>query len=167
MLEQEARSMFKRSSSPQHDGLRLQAMDAEDLSCLSALLQDALVRVGDIAFLPEQRRFAFLGCRYDWAAAEQGKRERCHSGVHFDGVRRVRQLKIARDRPEAILELLAVTFEPAVEPPGGVVTLIFAGGAAISLDVECVEARLQDLGPRWAAKACPSHELDEDGEGRS
>ncbi|WP_159728245.1 DUF2948 family protein [Methylosinus sp. Ce-a6] len=159
--------MFKRSSSPQPEGLRLQAMDAEDLSCLSALLQDALVRVGDIAFLPEKRRFAFVGCRYDWAAAEQGRRERCHSGVHFDGVRRVRRLKIALDRPEAILELLAVTFEPAAEPPGGVVTLIFAGGAAISLDVECVEARLQDLGSRWGVRACPSHELDEDGEGRS
>lgn len=91
--------MFKRSSSPQSDGLRLQAMDAEDLSCLSALLQDALVRVGDIAFLPEQRRFAFVGCRYDWAAAEQGKRERCHCGVHLDGVRGVRQLKIPAPSP--------------------------------------------------------------------
>jgi hypothetical protein len=159
--------MFKRSSSTQPAGLRLQAMDAEDLACLSALLQDSLVRVGDIAFLPEQRRFAFVGCRYDWAAAERGRRERCRSGVHFEGVRRVRQLRIARDRPDAILELLALTFEPSPEPPGGALSLIFAGGAAISLEVECVEARLRDLGPRWRVAACPSHELDESAEGGS
>lgn len=159
--------MFKRSLSPQPEGLRLQAMDADDLSCLSALLQDTLVKVGDIAFLPEQRRFALVGCRYDWAAAERGKRERCRSGLHFEGVRRVRQLRIARDKPDAILELLALTFEPSQEPPGGVVSLIFAGGAAISLEVECVEARLSDLGPRWRVAACPSHELDENSDARS
>ena len=61
--------------------------------------------------------------------------------------------EIARDKPDAILELLALTFEPSQEPPGGVVSLIFAGGAAISLDVECVEARLQR--PRPALGAWP------------
>jgi hypothetical protein len=142
-------------------------MDAEDLACLSALLQDALVRVGDLAFLPEKRRFAFVGSRYDWSGEADGRRERCCSGVHFDSVRRVRQRGVARDRPDAFLELLAVTFEPNNEPPGGVVSLIFAGGAAISLEVECVEARLADLGPRWGVKACPTHELDEGGGGGS
>jgi hypothetical protein len=159
--------MSRRSSSPSPSGLRLQALDAEDLACLSALLQDALIRVGDLAFLPEKRRFALIGSRFDWAAEANGRRERCRSGLHFEGVRRVRHRRIARDRPDAILELLAVTFEPAGEPPGGVVSLIFAGGAAISLEVECVEARLLDLGPRWGVAACPSHELDEGGEARS
>lgn len=156
--------MIRRPSiSPQPAGLKLQAMDAEDLACLSAHLQDALVRVGDLAFLPEKRRFAFVGSRFDWAGETEGRRERCCAGVHFEGVKRVRHLRIARDRPDAILELLALTFEPSGEPPGGVIRLFFAGGAAISLDVECVEARLCDLGPRWGVKACPSHELDEGG----
>jgi hypothetical protein len=159
--------MFSRRSPRRPAGLKLQAMDAEDLSCLSALLQDALVRVGDLAFLPEQRRFALIGSRFDWAAEANGKRERCRSGVHFEGVRRVRHRRIARDNPDAFLELLALTFEPSQEPPGGVVSLIFAGGAAISLEVECVEARLSDLGPRWRVAACPSHELDENGAARS
>lgn len=155
------------SISPQPAGLKLQAMDAEDLACLSALLQDALVRVGDLAFLPEKRRFAFVSSRFDWTAETKGRRERCCSGVHFEGVRRVRHRRVARERPDAILELLALTFEPGSDAPEGVISLIFAGGAAISLDVECVEARLCDLGPRWGVKACPSHELDEGGEARS
>lgn len=155
------------STSQKPAGLKLLAMDAEDLACLSAHLQDALVRVGDLAFLPGKRRFAFVGSRFDWTAAAGGRRERCCAGVHFEGVRRVRHQRVARERPDAILELLALTFEPGSAPPEGVIRLIFAGGAAILLDVECVEARLCDLGPRWDVKGCPSHELDEGGGGGS
>lgn len=139
--------------------LRLHALDSEDLPFLSAHVQDTLVRVGDIAFLPAKRRFALIGSRFDWAAELEGRLERCRSGLHFEGVQRVRCQCVARDRPDAILELLAVTFEPGPEPPSGVVRLIFAGGASIALDVECVEAQLADLGPRWKVAARPVHDL--------
>lgn len=141
--------------------LKLHVLDAEDLACLSMHLQDALVRVGDLAFLPEQRRFALVGSRFDWAAQASGRHERCCAGVHFECVKSVRHLRVARERPDAILELLALVYEPGSEPPEGFIRLIFAGGAAILLEVECVEAQLCDLGPRWSTKACPSHELDE------
>lgn len=139
--------------------LRLHALDFEDLALLSAHLQDALVRVGDIAFVPQKRRFALVGSRFDWAAELEGRLERCRSGLHFEGVSRVRSHKVARDRPDAILELLAVTFEPGPEPPSGVVHLHFAGGARFCLDVECVEAQLCDIGPRWTTAARPNHDL--------
>ncbi|MGD9659374.1 MAG: DUF2948 family protein [Methylocystis sp.] len=139
--------------------LRLYALDGEDLSLLSAHLQDALVRVGDIAFLPEKRRFAMVGSRFDWAAELDGRLERCRCGLHFEGVQRVRCQRVAREHPDAILELLAVTFEPGAEPPSGVIRLYFAGGASIALDVECVEAQLSDVGPRWKVAARPVHDL--------
>ncbi|QGM98485.1 DUF2948 family protein [Methylocystis parvus] len=139
--------------------LRLHALDSEDLALLSAHLQDALVRVGDIAFMPGKRRFALVGSRFDWAAEMEGRLERCRAGLHFEGVQRVRCQKVSRDQPDAILDLLAVTFEPAGEPPGGTIRLTFAGGAAICLDVECVEAMLTDLGPRWKTAARPKHDL--------
>lgn len=138
--------------------LRLHALDSEDLALISAHLQDALVRVGDIAFLPGKRRFALIGSRFDWAAELDGRLERCRVGLHFEGVQRVRCQRVARERPDEILELLAVTFEPDAEPPSGVVRLIFAGGASIQLDVECVEAQVADVGPRWAVAARPVHE---------
>ncbi len=150
------------SSSP---ALRLHALDSEDLSLLSAHVQDALVRVGDIAYLPAKRRFALVGSRFDWAAEMEGRLERCRSGLHFEGVQRVRCARVSRDEPDAILELLAVTFEPGPEPPGGVIRLTFAGGAAICLDVECVEAQLCDIGPRWKTAARPTHELSSPGPG--
>ncbi len=139
--------------------LRLHALDSEDLSLLSAHVQDALVRVGDIAYLPGKRRFALVGSRLDWAAEMEGRLERCRAGLHFEGVHRVRCSRVSREEPDAILELLAVTFEPGAEAPGGVIRLTFAGGGAICLEVECVEAQLCDIGPRWKTAARPSHEL--------
>ncbi len=142
-------------------GLRLHALDQEDLAFISAHLQDAIVRVGDISYQPQKRRFVLVGSRFDWAAEIEGRLERCRSGLHFEDVTRVRCQNVARDRPDAILELLAVTFEPGPEAPGGLVRLIFAGGAEIRLEVECVEAQLADVGPRWRVTARPSHTLDE------
>lgn len=147
-----------------HDApaLRLHALDNEDLALISAHVQDALVRVGDIAFVPARRRFALVGSRFDWAAELDGRLERCRTGLHFEGVQRVRCQNVARDRPDAILELLAVTFEPGPEPPSGVIHLIFAGGGCICLEVECVEAQLCDVGPRWKVAARPTHDLHHD-----
>ncbi len=40
----------------------------------------------------------------------------------------------------------------------GVATLVFSGGAAIRLELECIEVRLKDLGPVWEADGRPDHE---------
>ena len=58
-----------------------------------------------------------------------------------------------------MLELLAVSFETA-DTPAGKVTLVFAGGGAVQLDVEVIEARLADLGAAWATSAKPEHDLE-------
>jgi hypothetical protein len=142
-------------------GLKLRALDAEDLSLISAHLQDALARVRDLVYLPNKRRFAIVLSRFDWCAESEGRFERVRTGLHFEGVIRARCRAIARDRPEAVLSLLAITFEPGPEPPEGRIRLIFAGGADILLDVECLEAQLTDLGPRWKVVSRPAHQLDE------
>ena len=46
--------------------LKLIALDAEDLSVLSANLQDAVLRIADIAYLPREKRFAAIANRFDW-----------------------------------------------------------------------------------------------------
>ena len=43
------------------------------------------------------------------------------------------------------------------DPPAGTVTLTFSGGAAIRLEVECLEAELVDLGEVFSAVLCPDH----------
>ena len=76
----------------------------------------------------------------------------------FDRVGAVRTSAIDRARPEAVLELLAVNFA-VTDAPAGKVTLVFAGGGAVEIDVEVIEARLADLGPAWATRARPNHAL--------
>ena len=61
---------------------------------------------------------------------------------------------------EGVLNLLAIRFTPGDEPAGQI-ELDFAGGGSVRLAVECIEARLQDLGAAWAAKGRPTHRLDE------
>jgi hypothetical protein len=53
-----------------------------------------------------------------------------------------------------------MTFEPA-EEPSGVLTLLFAGGGAIRLEVECIEAELRDLGAAWRTRLKPEHASDD------
>lgn len=139
--------------------LRLIAFDAEDLQVVSAHLQDALVRVGDMAWLPEQDRFVLGLSRFDWMAADGGQCERAVASLQFERVRTVRQNGVPQREPNAVLNLLAVAFEPT-DAPAGHVLLTFSGGAALRLDVECLEAHLRDLGPRWTAKSRPGHALD-------
>ena len=52
------------------------------------------------------------------------------------------------------------SFEEALAP-AGVVELTFSGGAAIRLDVECVDAQMRDLGVRWSARHKPGHAIDD------
>jgi hypothetical protein len=139
--------------------LRLVAFDSDDLSVVSAHLQDALVRVGDMAWMPEQDRFALVLSRFDWVAAAEGRCERATTGLHFDRVRTVRQSGVPQTTPNVVLELLAISFEPT-DAPAGRVRLTFAGGAAIELLVECLEACVRDMGPRWTARCRPGHVLD-------
>jgi len=135
----------------------LGAEDEEDLQIMSARLQDAVARVGDLVWLPKQRRFAALFNRFKW---ESGQGLRVRSGLHFDGVLAVKAHNIKRGDPDAVVSLLAIGFTPkGGEDPGGTVELTFSGGGAIRLDVECIDAGLKDVGGEWAARARPLHEV--------
>ncbi len=133
--------------------LKLIALDADDLEILSAHVQDAVLKVKDIVFLPTDNRFALAMNRYDRSGSAGERRQAI---MHFERVGVVRQRRIRRDAPEGILNLLAITFKPA-EEPGGVISLMFSGGGEIELHVECIEARLTDTGSAWKTPNTPHH----------
>lgn len=134
--------------------LRLTVLDEEDLSVVSALLQDAEVTLSDMAFLPRQARFVLIVARFDWTAAMRGSPERCRAGLHFERVQHVARSGLPAPDPALPLRLLAIAFSPE-DAPGGTVLLTFIGGAQIRLTVECLEAEMRDIGPRWAVEAQP------------
>src|SRR6202789_4158033 len=113
--------------------LTLAAADAEDLEVISARLQDAVARVGDLVGLPKARRFAALFNRCKWETAEErkgrGDNLRVRAGLHFDGVLSVKSQNILRGDPDAVVSLLAIRFAGrGGEDPGGAIELVFAGG---------------------------------------
>ncbi|WP_127144847.1 DUF2948 family protein [Pelagibacterium montanilacus] len=140
--------------------LKLLALDTEDLEVISAHVQDAVVRVGDMGYAKSDKRFVLLMNRYAWEAGHAGGRgHRTRAGLHFDFVNGARSEGIDLNAKDGVLELLAISFEVTAEPAGEVL-LAFAGGGTVRLEVECLEARLRDLGGAWAARGEPRHELD-------
>ncbi len=147
--------------------LKLLALDEEDLQIISAHMQDAVVRVADMGFAKSDARFACLTNRYVWENSDnirrnragRGERRRC--ALHFEHVTDVTSDGINLDTPEGVLELLSLSFEEE-NAPGGTIVLTFAGGGTIRLRVDCLEARMHDLGASWATKVTPNHKLGAD-----
>jgi hypothetical protein len=140
--------------------LKLAAADAEDLEILSARVQDAVVKLKDFVWLPKKRRFAVVANRLQW---EAGGKTRVRSGLHFNDVLKVQSHKVKLGAGEAVVSVLALKFTPnkveeGSEDPSGTIEIVLAGGGAIRLDVECIDAELADLTAPWAAIGRPDHE---------
>jgi hypothetical protein len=146
------------------DELKLVALDRDDIAVVSAHVQDALVRVGDIFWQPHEHRFVMALNRFDWIAAADARPERgqkpdyrrCRTALRFDRVLSCKCRGIDQSDKEARLNLLAVEFADG-DAPAGVVTMTFSGCGMIRLEVECLEAELADLGEIFVAETCPNH----------
>jgi len=125
--------------------LLLLANEAGEVPLISALLQDAVVRREDVAWEPKARRLALLVNRFRWEA--DATRVRC--AVRIESVLNLQRRGWAAC--DAVLDLLAVVAE------GDVLTLTFAGGAALRATVECVDLILEDIGAPWPAVRVPAH----------
>lgn len=128
------------------DRLTLVAADAADLATMSALLQDAIVRAGDVAW-DRRGRLVLLASRYRW---ETPGKQRNRSAIRLESVLSVQQQRWPQD-PETPLALLAVTADETA------VTFAFAGGISIRAQVECIDALLEDLSPAWSVRHTPDH----------
>ena len=140
--------------------LKLVALDRDDIEVVSAHVQDALVRVGDMLWLPREHRFVMALNRFDWMTVVDAKHaaeyRRCRTALRFDRVLGCKCRGLDQTNKDARLNLLAVEFAER-DSPAGIVTLTFSGGGAIRLEVECLEAELADLGEVFVAEICPDH----------
>ena len=137
--------------------LTLLAEDPEGLGIVAAAVQDALVKPQDIKFDKRTRTFGLEVSRFQWERA--GKRPpyfRSRAVLAFAGVETVRSRGVSKDI-DAVHDLLDVRFDAAAEPPGGTVTLTFAGKTQIQLSVECIDITLMDTGTAWPTQRKPDH----------
>jgi hypothetical protein len=138
--------------------LKLLAEDADGLGVIASAVQDGLVKPGDIKFDVRSRTFGLEINRFQWERA--GKRMpffRTRAVLAFAGVQNVRSRAVSKD-VDVVHSLMDVRFEPAAEPPGGVVTIVFSGQTQIQLTVECLDVTLADIGPAWPTRRKPDHE---------
>jgi hypothetical protein len=146
-------------------GLKLMAQSRKDLEVISTFLQDAAVKVSDLAWQPGQHRFAAVLNRYRWeqetaAGKSKKKPERVRAGLRFEGVLKASYQNIPMQDPDHVLGLLAIEVEEG-DDGAGWLTLACSGYASIRLEVECIEAYLEDLTQPWRALGKPGHTVDE------
>jgi hypothetical protein len=135
--------------------LKLRAGDADDLAVLSAILQDALAPVAEMAYLADEGQFVLVLNRFRWEPGDGARGgaafERTLTGLCFSGVKRVQRRGFSPGDGDRILVLLALRTE------GGATYLDFSGGSSIRLDTEGIDCRLDDLGEPWPTPWRPAH----------
>jgi hypothetical protein len=156
--------------------LKLVAHDAEDLKIVSACLQDALIPLNEMRYLPQERRFIMVANRFRWeraarptqeAPADQdaafesdedfGDLQRTNAGICIDRVLSVRSRGIDRSRPDDFLSVLSCHLD------GNKLLILFAGGGVIQVEVEGLSLFLSDLGKAWPTQWQPDHAAEPDG----
>lgn len=140
--------------------LRLVVLDGGDLEPVSAALQDAVALLGDFHFDRTRRSFTIAFNRFCW---ESGRRrpQRVRTGLQIGHVLAARSHNIRQGADDAVVNLLAIRFEPG-EAPAGEVVLIFSGGGELRLEVECLDAVMADLTAAWRAAGRPEHAVGEE-----
>lgn len=143
--------------------LRLKAETADDLSVISALVQDAVTQTSDMSWMRKKHQFAVLLNRFRWedkTAAERSQRpfERVQSLLVVRNTLGTRAQDIDPNDKDLVLELLGISFEPA-DDGAGQVLLTFAGDGVLAMDVECLDVQLQDVSRPYVARSqsVPSH----------
>jgi hypothetical protein len=146
--------------------LQLMAQDADDLTVISSLVQDAVLQASDITWQRSDRRVVMLLNRLrreDGLSAERlGQSvERVRALLIIDNVTRFAAQGIRPDDADLVLSLLSVSFEET-KPPSGRIVLTFAGDGGLRAEVDAVDLVLKDVTRPYVAVAgkAPDHDLE-------
>jgi hypothetical protein len=134
--------------------LKLLAKDRDDLAIISAALQDSILRVGDFSVSKSSRSLSLRLWRF---RNESDKNERILTGLRFDGVMDVKSRGIERSDPEAMVVLLNIDFTADDIPPGGLISLNFAGGGEMHINAEAIEVICADISDPKPTDKVPLH----------
>src|SRR5690348_17477667 len=106
------------------DQLKFIALDGDDLAVVSAHLQDAVLKVSDVMWRPQEKRLVLALNRFDWESAqsEHPAYRRRRAALRFERVLSCKCRQVDPAGKDAVLNLLAVEFSPT-DAPSGVVTL--------------------------------------------
>lgn len=135
-----------------HDGgeqpLRILARDAEDLSVISACMQDAVFTGDQIRWDAKKRQFTVLINRFRWEDVAR-RTERVQALLRVEDVLRVQSNGVTR-AADVVVSVLSIAWTPGADGTGRL-ELVLAGDGAIALEVECLEVGLVDVSRPYEA----------------
>ena len=136
------------------DALKLIAQDDEQLTVISSLAQDSIIKTNEMGYDKKNKRFALLMNRY---RHEEENPSRIRTAIHFDFVDSVKSVGIDKHSSDDILVLLAIRFESKLKPSGSIFSE-FSNNKSVTVDVESIEAFLTDMGEPWKIPNKPVHD---------
>ena len=140
--------------------LKLKANDKNDLKVFAAYLQDSITVPQDIKYLEKNKTFICVFNRFMWEDAEKGifrDNKRIRSALKIDEVRSVKSKNLNPDEKKA-LEFLTVNIEQDNKENINI-NLLFSGNMTISVNVEAINATLEDFSDSWKTKTKPFHKI--------
>ena len=141
--------------------LKLVEKTKEDISVLSAHLQDSIVNVSDIANLEKNKILLIQLNRFMWEDVEKGvfrKNKRIRTILKFENVLKVLSKNIYQTKKDQFLDFL--TIETNLMPDNNYeMKIVFAGDSMIRIISEVIEVTLDDQGEAWDTKNMPKHKV--------
>ena len=141
--------------------LKLVAKTKDDISVLSAHLQDSIVNVSDIAKLEKNKILLIQLNRFMWEDVEKGvfrKNKRIRTILKFENVLKVFSKNIDQTQKDKFLDFL--TIETNLMPDNNYeMKIVFAGDSIIRIISEVIEVTLDDQGEAWDTKNMPKHKV--------
>ena len=132
--------------------MKLNAIDTEELKIIATVLQDGLIEVNDVKYLPSIRTFIVMITRFMWEEKIVNKtNNRTKAVLVFEDVLAVHSKNIDQMDKAKVLELLTFNFynnkSKNIE-----IELLFNNDATIKLETEVVQAKLEDQGDSWTVE---------------
>jgi hypothetical protein len=132
--------------------MQLNAIDTDDLKIIATILQDGLIEVNDVKYLPSIRSFVLMITRFMWEEKIVNKvNKRTKAALLFEDVLSVYSKNIDQSDKEKTIELVTFNFYPN-ESKNMEIELLFKNDAIIKLETEIIKCKLEDQGKSWSVE---------------
>ena len=144
-----------------YKSLKLSATSDEDLSVISAHLQDSITQIKDIAHLKKNRIFLIQFNRFMWEDVEKGvfrKNKRIICVLKFENVLSACSKNLNQKKKDHFLDFLAIESKLLSDKSYEII-LHFSGDKLIRVNSEVIDCFLDDQGEPWETKNKPKHDI--------
>ena len=132
--------------------MNLNAIDTDELKIIATILQDGLVEVSEVKYLPSIRSFIIMINRFMWEEKIINKEnKRVKAVLVFEDVLSVFSKNIDQMNKSNTLELMTFNYFPT-KTKNIEIQLLFKNDAIIKLETEIIKCKLQDQGKPWSVK---------------